>query len=110
MIETEDHATLLDSLILCVLGRRPSRGGAPSGGTAPARRATIAGLRHAFNLREGWTLAEDQLPGRFHDEPVRDADAAVDAPPIDRASLAAQVLAYHRARGRGPDGEATDPS
>ena len=124
VIETEDHATLLDSLILCKFLRgavpEPWREGAEllrmvtglAYDEADLRRAvaTIAGLRHAFNLREGWTLAEDQLPGRFHDEPVRDADAAVDAPPIDRASLAAQVLAYHRTRGRGPDGEATDPS
>ena len=30
--------------------------------------------------------------------------------PVKMVAETAQVLAYHRARGRGPDGEATDPS
>ena len=60
--------------------------------------ARIAELRHRFNLREGWTIAEDRLPDRFYDEPLADGAA------LERRGLAAQVAAYHAARGRGADG------
>lgn len=114
VIETEDLAALLDSLILCKFLRgavpEPWREGAEllamvtglAYDEASLRRAArrIAAMRHAFNLREGWTIAEDRLPDRFYDE------ALSDAPALDRAGLAAQVAAYHAARGRGPDGGA----
>jgi aldehyde:ferredoxin oxidoreductase len=114
VIETEDLAALLDSLILCKFLRgavaEPWREGAEllamvtglDFDEATLRRAArrIAAMRHAFNLREGWTIAEDRLPDRFYDE------ALSDAPALDRAGLAAQVAAYHAARGRGPDGAA----
>ena len=112
VIETEDQAALLDSLILCKFLRgaipEPWREGAElltmvTGLTIDEhdlRRAVrrISELRHRFNLREGWTIAEDRLPDRFLDE------ALVDGASLDRAGLAGQVVAYHVARGRGPDG------
>ncbi len=116
VIETEDHAALLDSLILCKFLRgaipEPWREGAELltmvTGLAidepGLRRAVrrICELRHRFNVREGWTIAEDRLPDRFLDE------ALADGARLDRAGLAAQVAAYHAARGRGQDG--TEPA
>jgi len=117
VIETEDQAALLDSLILCKFLRgavpEPWREGAElltmvTGLACDADAlhravARIAALRHRFNLREGWTIAEDRLPDRFYDEPL--ADGAV----LERGALAAQVAAYHVARGRGADGAAGSP-
>jgi len=60
--------------------------------------ARIAELRHRFNLREGWTIAEDRLPDRFYDQPLADGAA------LERGALAAQVAAYHALRGRGIEG------
>lgn len=116
VIEAEDHAALLDSLILCKFLRgavpEPWREGAElltmvTGAVMNAdalRRAVarIAALRHLYNLREGWTIAEDRLPDRFYDEPLADGAA------LERAAVAAQVAAYHAARGRGADGTEVD--
>ncbi len=116
VIETEDLAALLDSLILCKFLRgalpEPWREGAElltmvtglAYDEADLRRAArrISALRHRFNLREGWSIAEDRLPDRFYDEALGDAAA------LDRAGLAAQVAAYHVARGRDPDGTYPD--
>ncbi len=118
VIETEDHAALLDSLILCKFLRgavpEPWREGAElltmvTGLTtdeAALRRAVrrISALRHLYNLREGWSVAEDRLPDRFYDEPLRGGAGEIEAAALDRAAVAAQVAAYHAARGRGVDG------
>jgi len=112
VIETEDQAALLDSLILCKFLRgaipEPWREGAEllsmvtglALHEADLRRAVrrIAELRHRYNLREGWTIAEDRLPDRFLDEPLADGAR------LGRAEMTAAVAAYHLARGRGPDG------
>jgi aldehyde:ferredoxin oxidoreductase len=114
VIETEDHAALLDSLILCKFLRgaipEPWREGAELLGMvtgmawdeAALHRAVqrIAVLRHLFNVREGWTPAEDRLPGRFVREPLADGHG-----PLDQDHLAAQVRGYYAARGYGPAGE-----
>lgn len=116
VVETEDQAALLDSLILCKFLRgaipEPWREGAELLAMVTGlaidepglRRAVrrISELRHRFNLREGWTIAEDRLPDRFLDE------ALADGARLDRDEMAAQVAAYHVARGRGPDG--ADPA
>ena len=84
-IETEDRAAVMDSLILCKflrgvfadpfdrvggaaarghrLGRRP-----PPSCERTARRIVLA--KRLFNLREGWTRADDWLPQRFLSEPL----------------------------------------
>ncbi|HEY0137238.1 MAG TPA: aldehyde ferredoxin oxidoreductase C-terminal domain-containing protein, partial [Nannocystis sp.] len=112
VVETEDQAALLDSLILCKFLRgavpEPWREGAELLAMVTGlaidepglRRAVrrISELRHRFNLREGWTIAEDRLPDRFLDE------ALADGARLDRGEMAAQVAAYHVARGRDPDG------
>ena len=112
VIETEDQAALLDSLILCkfLRGAIPEpwhegaelltmvTGVAHDADALHRAVARIAELRHRFNLREGWTIAEDRLPDRFYDEPMADGAA------LERGAVAAQVAAYHAARGRGIDG------
>ena len=112
VIDAEDHAALLDSLILCKF----LRGAIPDPWTegaellrmtaglevdaADLRRAVgrIAGLRHLFNLREGWTIEEDTLPERFLAEALEGGAAT------PRAELRAMIERYHVLRGRGPDG------
>lgn len=107
VIEAEDHAALLDSLILCKFLRgairEPWHEGAElltmvtglSHGPDELRQAVrrIAAVRHAFNVREGWTLAEDRLPDRFVDEALDDGAA------LSRADMGAMVAGYHAARG-----------
>ncbi len=111
VIEAEDHAALLDALIVCKFLRgaipEPWREGAellemvtglPFDADALRRAARrIAALRHCFNAREGWTAAEDRLPDRFLDEPL---DGAV----VPRDDLAAMIAGYHAARGHAADG------
>lgn len=115
VVETEDHAALLDSLILCKFLRgavpEPWREGAEllamvtgePWDEAALRRAArrIATLRHLYNLREGWTPAEDRLPARFLEEALPGAAA------LDGAWLAGLVAAYHAARGRDAAGVPT---
>jgi aldehyde:ferredoxin oxidoreductase len=112
VVDSEDHAALLDSLILCKFLRgavtEPWREGAEllamvTGAPtdeAELRRGVrrIAALRHAFNVREGWTPAEDRLPDRFLDESLD--DGAI----VRREELAAMLAGYHAARGRDPGG------
>lgn len=112
VIDTEDLAALLDSLILCKFLRGaitdPWAEGADllhitagldlDDHALRGVAARIAGLRHLFNQREGWTIDEDTLPARFFDEPS--ADGAV----VERTVLAELVRRYHLARGRGPAG------
>jgi aldehyde:ferredoxin oxidoreductase len=81
-IETEDRAAIMDSLILCKFLRGVFEDPFPdwAGLLAPitgwdvtgdelrrtARRIVLA--KRIYNLREGWTRAEDWLPERFLDE------------------------------------------
>ena len=83
MIATEDHAALIDSLILCkflrgvfddLFAESAAMIAAVTGWEVNAeelrtvaRRVVTA--RKCLNIREGWTPAEDTLPGRFF-EPV----------------------------------------
>ncbi|MCB9700367.1 MAG: aldehyde:ferredoxin oxidoreductase [Myxococcales bacterium] len=109
VIETEDHAALLDALILCKFLRGAiadpwvegaellamTAGIALSPDELREAAARIVALRHLYNRREGWTIAEDTLPARFFDEPLEDGAA------LSRELLAAMVAAYHEARGLG---------
>lgn len=112
VVDSEDNAALLDALILCKFLRgalaEPWREGAelltmvtgaPVEAEALRRSARrIAALRHAFNVREGWTPAEDRLPDRFFDEPLE--GGAV----LRREELAAMLAGYYAARGLQPGG------
>jgi aldehyde:ferredoxin oxidoreductase len=112
-IETEDRAALIDSLILCkflrgTLGNFYTEAArmlqhvtgwdvTPAELRQTARR--IVAARKLFNLRAGWTPAEDTLPDRFLDEALADDPAR-----LTRPQLATLVRAYNLARGWTAEG------
>jgi aldehyde:ferredoxin oxidoreductase len=111
-VETEDRAALMDSLILCKFLRGvfddlfTESAGLLRGVTgwdvsadelrATARRVVTA--KKLFNVREGWTPAEDTLPKRFLSEGL--AAGAL----LPRERLDAMIRAYYAARGWDEDG------
>jgi len=115
-IETEDRAGLMDSLILCKFLRgvfdEPWREWAellePVTGwdvdeqelRTTARRIVVA--KRLFNLREGWTRAEDTLPERFLSEPL-ELDSGRPAT-LTRERLNAMIEGYYEARGLDENG------
>jgi aldehyde:ferredoxin oxidoreductase len=110
-IETEDRAAIMDSLILCKFLRgvfeEPYAEWAGLLSTvsgwdvdaaelqATARRIVIA--KRAFNVREGWTRADDDLPPRLLDEPVQIASGREAA--LTRQRLDGMIAGYYAARG-----------
>ena len=110
-IETEDRAALLDSLILCKFLRGVFTGlfaesaallSSVTGWdvTADELRTTarrIVTAKKLFNIREGWTPAEDTLPPRFLSESIPAGARGQALLPRDR--LEAMVQAYYRGRG-----------
>ena len=66
----------------------------------------INNLKKLFNIREGWTRADDTLPARVLSEPLPDGVAAgVGLSPSD---LDMMISAYYQARGWNPDGSIPD--
>jgi aldehyde:ferredoxin oxidoreductase len=106
-VETEDRAALIDSLILCKFlrgvftdlyaeGAELLRAVTGWDVTAEELRAVaqrIVTAKKQFNIREGWTPAEDTLPERFF------ADGK-----LPRERLEAMKRAYYSARGWTEDG------
>jgi aldehyde:ferredoxin oxidoreductase len=115
-VETEDKAALIDSLILCkflrgVFGDLYAESAELLGHvtgwdvTGDELRTTarrIVTAKKLFNVREGWTAAEDTLPRRFLSQGLPDGVAAGAVLPAER--LAAMVRAYYAERGWGGDG------
>jgi aldehyde:ferredoxin oxidoreductase len=115
-VETEDRAALIDSLILCkflrgvftdiwtesaeLLQRVTGWDVTADELRAVARRVVTA--KKLFNIREGWTPAEDTLPRRFLSEGLPDGSAPGATLPAER--LRAMVTAYNLARGWTADG------
>jgi aldehyde:ferredoxin oxidoreductase len=109
-IETEDRAALMDSLILCKFLRgvfddffaESAELLAKVTGwdvTADELRMTarrIVTAKKLFNVREGWTPAEDTLPRRFLSEGLAAGDTQAILP---RERLEAMVQAYYHGRG-----------
>ncbi len=56
-------------------------------------------LMRVYNLREGLTAADDTLPPRFFDEPLRMPGERWDRTSLDRERFAAAVRAYYRMMG-----------
>lgn len=114
-VAAEDRAAVLDSLILCKFLRgaigdffaeaaRMLHAAVGWDMSADELRVTarrIVAAKKQFNVRAGWTAAEDTLPRRFLDSHVGDDPTAI--LPADR--LAALVREYNRARGWSPDGQ-----
>jgi aldehyde:ferredoxin oxidoreductase len=119
-IETEDRAAVMDSLILCKF----LRGVFTQDGADPfaewsrllslvtgwdvdadelrgtARRIVLA--KRAYNLREGWTPADDWLPQRLLDESLQMGSGRVARLTPER--LRSMVDGYYAARGLDPEG------
>lgn len=113
-VETEDKAALMDSLILCKFLRgvftdfftesaemlRLVTGWDVTADELRATAARIVNAKKEFNIRAGWTPAEDTLPERILNQPLPD-DAKAQLSP---ARLAALVEAYNLKRGWTADG------
>jgi aldehyde:ferredoxin oxidoreductase len=115
-VGTEDRAAVMDSMILCKFLRgvftepfeewaallRPVTGWDVDGDElrATARRIVLA--KRMFNLREGWTAADDWLPQRFLDESLALDSGRAAALTSER--LRGMIDAYYEARGLDPDG------
>jgi aldehyde:ferredoxin oxidoreductase len=115
-IETEDRAAVMDSLILCKFLRgvfaepwhewprllRPVTGWEVDADELrqTARRIVIA--KRLFNLREGWTRAEDRLPARFLTEPL-ELDSGREAA-LSEGRLDAMIDGYYAGRGLNQHG------
>ena len=115
-IETEDRAAIMDSLILCKFLRgvfedpfpdwaellAPITGWDVTGeelrGTA--RRIVLA--KRLYNLREGWTRAEDWLPERFLGESLELNSGRTAALTPERLKM--MIDAYYERRGLDPEG------
>ncbi|MCI0332398.1 MAG: aldehyde ferredoxin oxidoreductase family protein [Planctomycetes bacterium] len=113
-IETEDKAALMDSLILCKFLRgvfsdffaeaaemlRLVTGWDVTAAELRATAARIVTTKKQFNIRAGWTPAEDTLPERILHEALPE-DARAQLSPTRLATL---IEAYNRARGWTPAG------
>lgn len=119
-IESEDRAALIDSLILCKFLRgvfddiyvesaevlRAITGIPFDGDELRAAAKRIVLVRKLFNVREGWTRAEDTLPARFLSEPLPTGVAR--GVHIDAERLDELIATYYRARGWCADGDVPD--
>jgi aldehyde:ferredoxin oxidoreductase len=115
-IETEDRAAIMDSLILCKFLRgvfedpfpdwadllAPVTGWDVTGDElrGTARRIVLA--KRLYNLREGWTRAEDWLPGRFLGESLELSSGRQAALTPER--LTQMIDAYYARRGLDAEG------
>ena len=115
-IETEDRAAVMDSLILCKFLRGVFR---DFYAEAAAMLAAVTGwpvtvpelkrlaqrvvnARKCLNQREGWTRAEDTLPGRLL-EPEQ-SGAPSGNPRLSRERLGTMIAAYYHERGWDAEG------
>ena len=120
-IETEDRAAVMDSMILCKFLRgvftepfdewagllHPVTGWDIDGAELRATAQRIVALKRSYNVREGWTAADDWLPERLLSEPL-----AVESG--REASLTPQRLrmmidGYYAARGLDSQGRPVPP-
>lgn len=115
-VQSEDESTLMDALILCrfLRGVFPDRLAAMSDMLAlttgvrltPAELTAVAArivdARKLFNIRHGWTPADDTLPPRLLDHPV--ASGSRSDVTLGSEQLAALVRSYNRLRGWTAEG------
>jgi aldehyde:ferredoxin oxidoreductase len=66
----------------------------------------IVTAKKTFNIRQGWTPAEDTLPARFLSEPLADGPGIGIG--LSRDQLQSLIRAYNIARGWSPDGWPTE--
>jgi aldehyde:ferredoxin oxidoreductase len=115
-IDTENRAAIMDSLILCKFLRGVFADPYPDWASLlnlitgwdvdadelerTAQRIVLA--KRMFNLREGWTRAEDWLPDRFLSESLELESGRKATLTADR--LDAMISSYYRGRGLEPSG------
>lgn len=116
-IATEDRAALMDSLILCKFLRGVFKdfhgetarllaavtGWEMTAGELRRSARRLVTARKWFNQREGWTEAEDTLPGRFFSTPLREGPSA--GAILTRTGLDEMRAAYYVGRGWNLKGE-----
>jgi aldehyde:ferredoxin oxidoreductase len=121
-VETEDRAALIDSLILCKFLRgvfadiwaesaellRMVTGWDVNAEKLHAVARRVVTARKLFNIREGWTPAEDTLPKRFLTEDL--PAAAAPGATLTADQLGAMIRTYNTARDWTPDGWVSDPA
>jgi aldehyde:ferredoxin oxidoreductase len=109
--DAEDQAAVLDSLILCKFIRKSFddlygesaellsyvTGWEVNGEELRQAGARINALKKLFNLRAGWTRADDTLPSRILDEPLASGPGIGER--LTRAELDLMIRAYYAARG-----------
>src|SRR5207249_1622670 len=113
-VETEDRAALMDSLILCKflrgvfedfyaesadLLRRVTGWDVTADELRTAARRIVT-AKKLYNIREGWTPAEDTLPRRFLSQPLGNGDG----PCLPEERLREMIRSYYAARGWEADG------
>ena len=115
-VQPEDRAALLDSLILCKFLRgafddleveaaellADVTGWDVSGPELAQVAKRVVNARKAFNIREGWSPADDTLPARFLSQPLE--QGAARGASLNRAQLDGMITAYNRARGWSSEG------
>jgi len=115
-VVTEDRAAVMDSMILCKFLRGifeepfPEWARLLSSVTGwdltgeelaqTARRIVLA--KRLYNLREGWSRADDWLPERFLSEPLEVASGRAAALTAER--LTTMIDSYYEARDLDPEG------
>ena len=115
-VETENEAALMDSLILCKFLRgvfenrladmanmlRLVTGFDLSVSEMTETASRIVTARKRFNIRQGWTPAEDTLPERFFNEPLNDGPG--EGTVLNRERLGAMIRRYNELRGWSSEG------
>ena len=115
-IETENEAAVMDSLILCKFLRGVFddqmtsmaemlslvTGWNVTAAELTETAARIVSARKLYNIRQGWTPAEDTLPSRFFSEaiPTGASKGAI----LSARKLNAMIRSYNLARGWSDDG------
>ncbi len=121
-VETEDRAAIMDSLILCKFLRgvftepfdewaallRTVTGWDVDGDELRETAKRIVLLKRAYNLREGWTPADDWLPERLLSEPLQVGSGRTAELTAER--LRVMIDGYYAARGLDATGRPTDLS
>ncbi|MGH3981608.1 MAG: aldehyde ferredoxin oxidoreductase family protein [Pseudonocardiaceae bacterium] len=118
-VGTEDRAAVMDSMILCKFLRgvfdepyhewagllRVVTGWDVDAAELRVTARRIVLIKRMFNLREGWTRADDWLPARLLREPIQLGSGRQAALTPDR--LHEMIDGYYAARGLDPEGRPT---
>ncbi len=120
---TEEYAAVYDTLPLCKFIRRCFTGKADREGAWPAIAKLINAttgwefdydavdligeraftIKKAFNIREGWTRADDHLPYRWQHEPMKEGPSAGHV--VTEEELEYMKDLYYEAKGWTKDGQ-----